>query len=127
MNNPKLMAALERQEQAAVVEWWAYACRHWKLTPDDLLHIPNEGTGSAVRGKIQKQQGLRPGCPDLMLTAAVGPYHGLFVEMKRTRRGVPSAEQRVFHARLQERGYAVHVCYGADEARLAIKTYLNGG
>lgn len=127
MTMPKKMLALELEEQAAVVEWWAYACRQYGLDAFDLFHIPNEGTGSRVRGKIMQRQGLRPGCPDLMLSAPVHPFHGLFLEMKReTKAAVPSAEQRVFHARLKERGYAVQVCHGASEARLAIKRYLAG-
>ena len=118
--------ALELEEQAAVVEWWGYACRQYGLEAFDLFHIPNEGTGSAVRGMLQKRQGLRPGCPDLMLTAPVGSYHGLFVEMKRTKTGKVSHEQGLFHARLKERGYAVAVCYGATQARMAIAGYLRG-
>ncbi|WP_458400051.1 VRR-NUC domain-containing protein [Mailhella sp.] len=126
MASLKELEALERQEQAAVIEWWSWCCRRFGLEPYDLLHIPNEGTGSAVRGRLQKKQGLRPGCPDLMLTAPVGAHHGLFVEMKRSRTGRPSREQLDFHARLEERGYAVAVCYGATEARVAIARYLRG-
>lgn len=126
MTMHKKTLALEQEEQAAVVEWWAYACRQYGLEAFDLFHIPNEGTGSSVRGKIMQRQGLRPGCPDLMLTAPVGSYHGLFVEMKRTKTGKVSHEQALFHARLKERGYAVAVCYGATQARMAIAGYLRG-
>lgn len=118
--------ALEREEQAALIEWWCWCCRRWQLEPYDLFHIPNEGTGSAVRGRLQQKQGLRPGCPDLMLSVPVGQYHGLFVEMKRARHCSVSQEQRMFHARLQLRGYAVAVCHGSTEARMAIKQYLDG-
>ena len=126
MQRRTVLDAQEREEQAAVIEWWGWICNRFNLAPDDLFHIPNEGTGSAVRGRLQKKQGLRPGCPDLMLTAPVGPYHGLFVEMKRARHGKTSHEQDLFHARLRERGYAVAVCFGATQARMAIAHYLRG-
>ena len=126
MTTHKKTLALEQEEQAAVIEWWSWCCKRFGLEPGDLFHIPNEGTGSAVRGMLQKRQGLRPGCPDLMLTAPVGSYHGLFVEMKRTKTGKVSHEQDLFHARLKERGYAVAVCYGATQARMAIAGYLRG-
>ena len=122
----KAMEAQETEEQAALIEWWGWCCKRFGLEPYDLFHIPNEGTGSAVRGRLQKKQGLRPGCPDLMLTAPVGPYHGLFVEMKKARLARTSHEQDIFHARLRERGYAVAVCFGATQARMAIAHYLRG-
>ena len=120
----RTLEARETQEQQAVMEWWAYACHRWKLEEFDLFHIPNEGTGSRARGVLQKRQGLRPGCPDLMLSCPAGPYHGLFVEMKRAKRGKPSEEQLNFHARLARRGYAVAVCHGAEEAIRSITHYL---
>lgn len=120
------MEADEDAEQMAVIDWWDYACRRYGLEPFDLLHIPNEGSGSPVRGKRLKRLGVRAGCPDLLLTQPRGGFHGLFVEMK-AKHGRPSPEQKLFLARLVERGYLCEVAYGADQAMSAIQEYLDGG
>ena len=113
----------ETDEQAAVIEWWAWKSKAWGIPPRLLFHIPNEGSGSAVRGRLQKRQGVRAGCPDLCLTVARGGFFGLFVEMKR-KAGRLTDEQKVFQDDLRAQGYRVETCYGADQAMDVITNYM---
>lgn len=113
----------ETEEQAAVIEWWGLKCKAWGV-PDRLLyHIANEGTRSAARGRLQKKQGVRAGCPDLCLSVARGGFFGLYIEMKRLG-GRLTPEQKEFHADLREQGYRVDTCYGAESAIETITEYM---
>ena len=90
-----------------------------------LLHIANEGTGSAARGRLQKRQGVRAGVADLFLSVPRGGRSGLWIEMKR-KGGRVRPEQREFLGHMQALGYAGAVCHGADEARDVITAYMKG-
>lgn len=113
----------ETEEQAAVIEWWGWKCKAWNIPAHLLYHIPNEGTGSAARGRIQKKQGLRAGAPDLCLAVARGGYHGLYIEMKR-KNGCTSLEQRIFQEDLTAQGYKAVTCWQAQQAQDAITAYM---
>lgn len=74
--------------------------------------------------------------PDLFIAAARGPYHGLFIEIKRegvvlykqdgTLRAVTHHyEQAEMLRRLQEAGYSATFAVGFDEVTNAIRTYLS--
>lgn len=45
-----------------------------------MYHIPNEGKRSRSAGARMKQEGLKPGVPDVCLPVPRGPYHGLYGE-----------------------------------------------
>lgn len=119
----KKPVASEAQEQAAVIEWWQYACRQYGVPECSLLHIANEGTGSAVRGRLQKRQGVRAGVADLFLSVPRGAFSGLWIEMKR-KGGRVRPEQREFLSQMQTLGYEGAVCFGADAARAVIAEYM---
>lgn len=119
----KKPVASEAQEQAAVIEWWQYACRQYGVPECSLLHIANEGTGSAVRGRLQKRQGVRAGVADLFLSVPRGAFSGLWIEMKR-KGGRVRPEQREFLNHMQVLGYKGAVCFGADSARAVITEYM---
>lgn len=121
------IAASEAQEQRAVIQWWGWLCGRLGAPESALLHIPNEGTQSTVRGRQQKMLGVRKGCPDLFLCVARGGHHGLWIEMKRRRGGRVSPEQATFMEQLREQGYACEVCRGADDACKAITAYMRLG
>lgn len=128
----------ESQSQAAVIQWWALACKGYGLPEYSLFSVPNGAVlaGNAQRRAIQmnnlKRTGLRAGVPDLFL-AAPHPVQstmpgeewlcGLFIEMKKKPNKI-SAEQADFIYYLRTRGYHVCVCYSADEAIKAISGYL---
>lgn len=119
--------ATEAQEQTAVIEWWRFACRKYKVPECSLLHIANEGTRSAARGRLQKSLGVRAGVADLFLSVPRGGKNGLWLEMKR-KGGRVRPEQREFLREMQALGYAGAVCHGgADEARDVITAYMMQG
>lgn len=113
----------EHDEQSAVVEWAAW---HENAIPSlsMLFAIPNGGyRHPAVAGKL-KDEGVKPGVPDLFLAAPKPTYHGLFIEMKRKSGSNTPANQRDWHERLTGQGYCVRVCKGADAAIAEIERYL---
>ena len=113
----------ESQEQQAVISWWHFACRKYSVPEVALLHIANEGTGSVVRGRLQKRQGVRAGVADLFLSVPRGGRAGLWIEMKR-KDGQVRPEQREFLNQMQELGYDCAVCRGAEAAREVITAYM---
>lgn len=115
----------EAQEQAYVFKW--------SQQPDIrdqwpelalLFHIPNGGTRDPVEGKHLKQQGVKPGVPDLFLPVPSGRYHGLFIEMK-TDKGRASREQKWWIERLNAAGYFAEVCHGWESAARVLEWYLS--
>ena len=98
----------------------------WEVT----FAIPNGGGRSAFEASFMKEEGVKPGVPDIFSAWPSGIYHGLFIEMKRLPsegKGKPvvSKEQKEWHIKLRNMGYAVYVCYGYEEAMKTIRTYLN--
>jgi hypothetical protein len=95
-----------------------------------FTHIPNETGGSmeARRRAIRmKQQGTAKGVPDYMILIPGSEGNGLLlaVEMKRTKGGTLSPEQREWIDALNALGQnvAAVVCKGADEAITVIEQY----
>ena len=88
-----MMGPTEAQEQATLFEW---AHRMEGRFPElALLHaIPNGGSRNPLEAVHLKQQGVKPGIPDIFLPVASGPYHGLYIEMKRRKGGRVSVEQK---------------------------------
>ena len=123
VESQKKQVASEAQEQAAVIDWWRFACRKYGVPEVALLHVANEGTGSAARGRLQKRQGVRAGVADLFLSVPRGAFSGLWIEMKR-KGGCVRPEQREFLSNMQALGYDGAVCHGADEARAVITAYM---
>jgi VRR-NUC domain len=72
-----------------------------------------------------RRQGVKPGTPDIFLDFPSNGKHGLRIELKRRKGGVVSEEQKAWLEKYNANGYTALVCYGFDEARDAICTYLN--
>ena len=87
-----------------------------------FLH-PVENTKGAGRGPAGYQ--YTAGVPDAFLPVAIQPFHGLYIELK-TRTGKLSPKQIAWHRALRANGYAVQVCYGAEEAIETLQQYLAG-
>lgn len=120
----------EHVEQVTLINWWRDNCKTFGLDERVLFCIPNSSRLSGG-GRIYKwAEGLRSGVPDLILAvlrvnmAMTKMTAGLFIEMKRIKSGKVSDEQAAYHTLLRAQGYAVEVCYGAEEAKAAIKRYL---
>lgn len=114
-------------EQAAVFLWRS---RHVGSLPIlRWMHaINNQGHGDAVRGARDKAVGVTAGVYDLFLPVPVHGrhtmYHGLYIEMKKTKGGRASPEQKEFGAYAEQMGYAHKVCHGHVEAIDTILSYL---
>lgn len=115
----------EAEEQEAVFEW-----AEWQLGryPELALlhHIPNGGSRHPAEAKRLKAQGVKPGVPDLCLPVARGGYHGLYIELKRSRGGRLGESQRKWLASLAEAGYLAVVARGHEEAERVLTWYLEG-
>ena len=121
----------EYAEQCQVIAW----SRMMAATTEPRLALLH-GDASGVRVGIgaalkMRKAGAVKGWPDLFLPvtykyepAGHPVSYGLFIELKRRRGGVVSPEQRTVHSMLQEQGYRVEVCKGADEAIKVISEYL---
>ena len=91
---------------------------------DMLVHTPNEGKRSKAQGAKLKREGLRKGFPDISLCVAKGPYHGLYIELKRRKGYNITPEQKEWIIKLNEKGYAAAFCFGWEEAWEFIHAYL---
>ncbi len=113
----------EAQEQKALFEWarWAGG-KHPELNL--LYHVPNGGSRNVIEAHNLRLQGVRPGVPDICLPVPKGRYHGLYIELKRRKRGVVSDDQRAWIYCLNRNGYRAVVCKGWDEAREEILRYI---
>ncbi|MBA3645320.1 MAG: VRR-NUC domain-containing protein [Gemmatimonadaceae bacterium] len=88
--------------------------------------VPNGSNKSMAMAAKFKKEGLKSGVPDIVLPVPRYPFHGLFVEMKRSD-AVPSdlsPAQRDWLAALEDQGYAVEVCCSDEEALEMILRYI---
>lgn len=90
-----------------------------------MYHIPNEGKRSRSAGARMKQEGLKPGVPDVCLPVPRSDYHGLYIEMK-VDRNKPTENQKHWLGALKRQGYFTAVCYGWEAASKVILQYLGG-
>lgn len=98
--------------------------------------IHNQGHGDRIRGAQAKAEGVKAGVPDMFLPVmrvhpepepyrhVTRPYYGLFIELKKTKKGIVSDEQIVWAGLLSKQGYAVSICKGWIEAANCIMGYL---
>lgn len=90
-----------------------------------IYHVPNGGHRHKLVAAKLKQQGVKAGIPDLVLTMARGGYFGLYIEFKATIEPAPvSASQSACLRRLNEQGYLAVVCRGHFDAMEQIRAYL---
>jgi hypothetical protein len=142
---PERLAAngTEHGHQSALFCWAAtFAPSELRDQLKLMFAIPNSGArGNRVAASHLKAEGVKAGVPDIMLPIAgkrevlnkmyMQTHNGLFIELKRPKsdgkaKGRVSADQNPYHIGLLQQGYAVHVCYGWQEARDCILTYLTG-
>lgn len=119
LSNPKT----EAQHQMNVINWSILHASEWPELAG-LHHIPNGGSRDAIEGRHLKQQGVKPGVPDLHLPVARGPYHSLYIEMK-TEKGRTSDVQEWWIEFLTAQGNFVEVCHGWETAVATLERYLS--
>ena len=96
----------EHEEQREYVKWFRQS--HGDIR---IFAIPNGGSRTPSTAARLKAEGVSPGVPDLFI-----PAWGLWIEMKRTKGGKVSAEQKEWHIYLETCGYRVIVCHGCADA-----------
>ena len=110
----------EHQEQVKLV------ARVRLVYPDVLIFaIPNGGYRRLREAVRLKAEGVLAGIPDLFIAEPQGVYHGLFIEMKRSKGANTSAVQQKRLDELMARGYACIISKGAHYAMDAIDRYLD--
>lgn len=118
------MKQLEHAEQVALMQWWAYACSAYGVQEECLFAIPNGGFRHISVAKALKAEGVRSGVPDLFLAVPNKDYCGLFIEMKKSKGGRASANQKSIMQTLVSRGYSAAICHGCLAAKQCIEQYL---
>ena len=113
-------AASEHDTQVAVFAW-ADASGIEAL---EMLHAtPNGGYRPEHIGAQLKAEGVKAGYPDISLDCARGRWYGLRIELK-VGKNRPSAAQMLWIEKLRRYGYLAVVCYGFEDARNTILSYL---
>lgn len=113
----------EHQEQVALFEWAAWM---EKQIPElHLMHaIPNGGKRDIRTAARLKDEGVKPGVPDICLPVPRGGKHGLYIELKRRKGGRVTSDQLQWLDDLIHQGYKCCVCRGCDEAKNEILAYM---
>ena len=106
------------------MRWWGVAAMLYGVHEVSLFAIPNGGLRHVIVAKRMKDEGVRAGIPDLFLAVPRGGFHGLFVELKRTKGGRTSDVQEKAMALLRAQGFRCIVCRGCAEAKAEINRYL---
>ena len=111
----------EAIEQAKVIAWARANERNYPYL--QLLHCSLNGVKmtKAQAGRAIAQ-GMKKGVADLFLPVKMGIYGGLYIEMK-SEKGRTSIDQSKFLKAVSDNGYAVSVCYSANEAIKRIEDY----
>ncbi len=115
-------AGSEHAHQVAVFAW---AALNFTKYPElrMLFAIPNGGLRNKITAANLKAEGVRAHVPDIFLPVARGPWHGLFIEMKKEG-GRVDPGQTEFIAKLRDLGYGASVCVGWQKAVQVLIQYL---
>ena len=113
----------EYTEQVEIFKWSKtleeqYPCLKYLNSSLNGIRLP---IGLAMKAK---RSGLIKGYPDIFLPYKTKLHNGLFIELKKTKGGLLSKEQREFINYLNSQSYLAFVCRGADEAKIAILNYI---
>lgn len=116
------MKKSEHTEQVALFNWTKYQLKKYQEL--ELLHaIPNGGLRHPRVAKKLKAEGVKSGVPDLFLPVPKNNYYGLYIEMK-FNKNKTTKNQDWWLSKLTEQGFLCKVCYGFEEAKNIILTYL---
>ena len=106
----------EHEEQRELVRWFRQT---WPGVR--IFAIPNGGARSKATAGRLKAEGVSPGVPDLFI-----PAWGLWVEMKRSKGGSLSPEQKDWIQYLESVNYRVLVGKGEADAKAKILAFKHG-
>lgn len=105
----------EHEEQRELVRWFRQT---WPGVR--IFAIPNGGARSPATAGRLKVEGVSSGVPDLFI-----PAWGLWVEMKRSKGGSLSAEQKDWIAYLESVRFWCIVGKGAEDAKAKISAFFD--
>jgi len=97
----------EHLEQVRLVSWFRRSYPTVRI-----FAVPNGGVRSMAQGMALKSEGVSPGVPDLFV-----PTWNTWVEMKRSKGGRLSSEQKDWIEYLTNAGHTVIVGYGFEDAK----------
>lgn len=109
--------------QRNLIRWWAVAHKGFSIPEQLFFSVPNGGHRHAITAAIMKAEGCRRGVPDLFLLVPRKGYSSLAIEMK-TKVGVLSLDQVLFHAALRKHSCLVEVCRSIDDGVKVVTKYL---
>lgn len=115
------LVPFERDIQAAVAKLleWAIA-PGWRFTANSTGAWYSFDKETAARiGRWLREQGVKPGWPDLLLVSPLGQFHGL--ELKRGKLGVLSDEQLAFQDHCLTFGWTYEVATSFSEAEAILR------
>ena len=114
----------EDTEQTWLFQWARLQSGKWPEL--SLLYaIPNGGRRPIKTAVNMKRTGTKAGVPDMFLPVARGGFHGMYIEMKRTKGGHVSDEQKAWIKALTEQGYKCVITKGWEDAAEQIAAYLS--
>lgn len=112
----------ETKEQEALFE----VANYHPIAKNYMFAVPNDGKRHPFEGYKYKKRGLKAGVPDICLAYPSGPYHALFIELKRKDgRNKPTPDQLKWIHNLNQAGNYATVAYGWEDAWNKIKSYLD--
>lgn len=115
----------ESEHQRKIMQWSRQSAVLKRYPELSLLyHIPNGGRRDPIEARHLKEQGVKPGVPDLHLPVARKGYHGLYIELK-TEKGRATNKQKQWLSELVKQGYYAVVCHGWQDAQAVLMWYLN--
>ncbi|MBT4079760.1 MAG: VRR-NUC domain-containing protein [Gammaproteobacteria bacterium] len=100
----------EHEEQREFVKWFRQTYKGVRI-----FAVPNGEKRAKTTAMRLKAEGVSSGVPDLYI-----PAWKVWVEMKRTKGGSVSVNQKDWIVYLESIGDTVAVCKGADQAKLFI-------
>jgi len=133
----KIKQPTEAQIQKTLIE----RCSYHPILSRFLIRIKNESNKHSKRvtlkdGKVKyvnfeaindKKMGVKKGVSDLFLAYPSGGFHGMWIELKRSRllSGALTKEQREWQSAMRELGYKAIVCHREQDAYDELIAYLN--
>ena len=120
-----LQVPKEKDEQKALFKWASTHRLHSGHRLSELMWASTNGGKRDIRTAVSmKAQGAKAGIPDIFIAFPSKHYHGMFIELKRIKKGsVSKIQQRIIDL-LNEFDYHAVVAYGWYDAMSKITDYL---
>lgn len=114
MDKLPVLIPSEHVEQRNFISWFR------KTYPGVLIFaIPNGGKRGKLEAMRLQSEGVVAGIPDLCI-----PAWRVYIEMKRSKGGSVSPEQKKIFAYLGLCGYTVQVCKGFEAAKMFVEDFV---